>query len=291
MGFQHQSQAMIIDSHVHICPPWIKDKRQEYCRQEQEFAALYQDPRSRLATASELVQAMQDTGVEKSVVFGFPWRDPETTRLHNDYVLEAARQYPEHLIPFCCLDPLQENALQEAKRCLQLGARGIGELAFYHRDLDQELAQDMKPLLDLVQEAGVPVLLHTNEPVGHSYPGKSPMTLAGLYALLRSSPETTWILAHLGGGLPFFAYLKKEVPETLRNCWLDTAAMPFLYRPQVLPVLAQAVGAEKLLFGTDYPLLGPKRYFKEFAESGLEDSQQDKLLGGNAAALLGLSRD
>ncbi|MFP4672943.1 MAG: amidohydrolase family protein, partial [Desulfohalobiaceae bacterium] len=267
-----------------------RDNRQEYCRREPEFAALYQNPRSRLATAPELVQAMQDSGVQKSVVFGFPWRDPETTRLHNDYVLQAARQYPQQLIPFCCLDPLQQGAKQEAERCLQLGAKGIGELAFYHQDLGQELGQKMQPVLELAREAGLPVLLHTNEPVGHNYPGKSPMTLAGLYALLRSSPETTWILAHLGGGLPFFGYLKKEVPETLRDCWLDTAAMPFLYRPQVLPVLARAMGPEKLLLGTDFPLLRPNRYFKEFAESGLEDRELEMLLGGNAAALLGLSQ-
>ncbi len=280
---------MLIDSHVHICPEWVRDNRQEYCRWEPEFAALYQDPRSRLVTAPELLQAMQDSGVQKSVVFGFPWRDPVTTRLHNDYVLQAARESPQQLIPFCCLDPLQEDAKREAERCLQLGARGIGELAFYHQDLGQELGQGMRPVLELAQEAGVPVLLHTNEPVGHSYPGKSPMSLAGLYALLRSSPETTWILAHLGGGLPFFGYLKKEAPAVLQNCWLDTAAMPFLYKPEVLPALAGAVGLDKILFGSDYPLLGPQRYYQEFALSGLDAGQQSRILGQNAASLLSQS--
>jgi hypothetical protein len=139
-------------------------------------------------------------------------------------------------------------------------------------------------------EAGALVMLHTNEPVGHHYPGKSPMHLADLYRLIESCPETRWILAHLGGGLPWFGFLKRTVREVLRNCWFDTAAMPFLYRPEALKAFAEAIGEDRLLFGTDYPLLPPSRYYKELERSGLPDETRSKILGQNAARLLGLSR-
>lgn len=280
---------LIIDCHVHICPPWIRDHRQDFLQEEPEFAALYQDPRAKLISAPELIQAMQENQVQKSVVFGFPWRSPETSRLHNDYILQVALDYPGQLIPFCCLDPLQPQATKEVERTLDLGAQGLGEFAFYHRDFDQDLIRDLQPVLELAQQAAVPVLLHTNEPVGHKYPGKSPMSLAGLYSLLQSRPGLQWILAHLGAGLPFYAYLKKEAPAVLQNCWLDTAAMPFLYKPEVLPALAGAMGLDKILFGSDYPLLGPQRYYQEFALSGLDAGQQSRILGQNAANLLALT--
>ena len=75
----------------------------------------------------------------------------------------------------------------------------------------------LNPIADLCQGYGVPLLLHANEPVGRSYPGKSPMQLGDLYDLIKAFPELTLILAHCGVGTFFFNLLKKEVPATLKN--------------------------------------------------------------------------
>jgi predicted TIM-barrel fold metal-dependent hydrolase len=206
--------------------------------------------------------------------------------LNNDYVLDAAARFPDRLIPLACFDATHLKAEQEAERCLRAGARGIGELAFYSAGIDEEAKNALVPLANLCAEAKALVSLHTNEPVGHAYPGKSPMTLGQLYSLLQATPNTTWILAHLGGGLPFFAFLKKEVREVLAKVWFDTAAMPFLYRPQAIKAMAGAVGLDKLLLGTDFPLLPPKRYFRELADSGLDQDGLEAVLGHNAAKLL-----
>ncbi len=275
------------DVHVHICPPEIRLDREPYLQEEPEFAAIYRDPAARLAGASELIADMDAQDVTRSVVFGFPWRQADNFRLNNDYVLEAARRFPGRLIPFCCLDAGHPRASAEVERCLSAGARGIGELAFYERDLDETAHKALTPLAAVCRSAEVPILLHTNEPIGHPYPGKSPMTLPRLYSLIRDLPKAKWILAHGGGGLPFFGFLKKEVRDTLARCWFDTAAFPFLYRPEVLPVLARAVGPEKLLLGSDYPLLPPSRYVREFAQSGLNDAELEGLFWNNAADLFG----
>jgi hypothetical protein len=282
---------MIIDVHVHICPPEVRNNRQAYLPDEPEFAAIYKDPRAKLVGAAELIQTMDEQGVDKAVVFGFPWRKEENFQLNNDYVLDAAKRYPHRLIPLGCFDATHPKAGQEAERCLQAGALGIGELAFYSAGIDEEAREALIPLAKLCAEAKALVSLHTNEPIGHAYPGKSPMTLFQLYSLLQATPETTWILAHLGGGLPFYAFLKKEVRETLANVWFDTAAMPFLYRPQALTAMAEAVGVDKLLLGTDFPLLPPARYFRELADSGLNQDELGAVSGLNAVKLLQAHND
>ena len=109
------------------------------------------------------------------------------------------------------------------------------------------------------------MLVHANEPVGHNYPGKAPLGLDFYYALAALASDQPLILAHWGGGLGFFQLLKKEAPQTLKNVYYDTAASPFLYEPAIYAHMAAIVGKEKILFGSDYPLLSPGRYFQEMA--------------------------
>ena len=106
---------------------------------------------------------------------------------------------------------------------------------------------------------------------------------------MRRFPDNRLILAHWGGGLFFYALLKKEVREALQNVYFDTAASPFLYDAAVWETAARIVGADKILFGTDYPLLKPARYFKEIDAGNLSAADRDLIKGGNAAALLGLT--
>ncbi|HMB32284.1 MAG TPA: amidohydrolase family protein [Desulfohalobiaceae bacterium] len=273
---------MIIDSHVHITPPEVRKDRQPFLKAEPEFSVIYQNPKARLVGAAEVIKSMDDHGIDKSFVFGFPWRKEAHYRLNNDYVLEAAKRFPERLIPFTCLEISQPGAEKEIQRSLSAGAHGLGELAFYENGLHEQARQSLIRIADICRQANCPILLHTNEPIGHSYPGKSPMTLYQIYQLLKQTPDNKWILAHLGGGLPFFGFMKKEISNVLENCWFDTAAVPFLYQPQALAAMAQALGIEKLLFGTDFPLLPPSRYYKEFAQSGLTEDQLADLYGHNA---------
>jgi len=64
---------MIIDSHIHIFPPKVREKREDFFDHEPAFKLLYSVPGSRLSGAEELIRNMDVEGVDKSVVFGFPW--------------------------------------------------------------------------------------------------------------------------------------------------------------------------------------------------------------------------
>jgi hypothetical protein len=131
-------------------------------------------------------------------------------------------------------------------------------------------------------------MLHTNEPLGHNYPGKSPIRLEEIYSIVQTFPELTLILAHWGGGLLFFNLLKKEVPTALKNVYFDTAASPYLYRPEIYRLAAEIMGPEKILFGSDYPLLPGSRYLKEMKEGGLPEQWQEMITGKNLQKLLNL---
>ena len=279
---------MIVDSHTHLFSADVRENRGNYFADESAFRLLYESPKSKIVSAEETIAAMDQDGVDVSVVFGFPWRNLDTARKNNDAVADAVARYPQRLVGFCCLDPTMPGAEQEAARCLNAGLSGVGELAFYESGINAEALDRLSPIMDLCRERDMPVMIHTNEPVGHLYPGKTPNTLAEIYRLVTRFAENRIILAHWGAGLFFYMLLKKEVAQALSRVWVDTAASPFLYRPEVYTVAAELFGAEKILFGTDFPLLRASRYFREIEEAGVSDADRRKILGENARGLLKL---
>ncbi len=278
---------MILDAHTHIFPEEVCRRREDFFPDEPAFRLLYADPQSRLIGPEEMVAALTEEGVEAAVVCGFPWRSERLWRGHHEVILEAMHRWPQQLIGFCSVNPLEPGAPREVERCLAQGFRGVGEVAWYADDPGEDLAY-LAPIAELCQHYRAPLMLHTNDPVGAAYPGKAAISLPAIYRLIRQFPGVNWILAHWGGGLPFYGLLKKEVPEVFRNVYFDTAASPYLYRPDIYRLGAEMVGPEKILFGSDYPLLPPKRYLKEMEEAGLPEGWREMILGKNLARLLNL---
>ena len=130
-------------------------------------------------------------------------------------------------------------------------------------------------------------MLHANELVGHFYPGKCDIPLKSIYDFIRAFPGLRIILAHWGGGF-FFYELMPEVAKAAERTWYDTAASPFLYRRDIYSIAVRIVGARKILFGSDYPLILPERYIREMEDSGLEEEERRKILGQNTRELLKL---
>ncbi len=277
---------MIIDFHTHIFPKTIREERDKYFHLEPAFKLLYNSSKSKLAGVNEIIASMDENGVDVSVIFGFPWKSPEKCKTHNDFIVEAVQKRPERFKGFCCVDPFGKGAVQEVERCLAGGLCGVGELAFYHSGIDELCLERLEPIMDLCRQKKAPVLIHTNEPVGHIYPGKAPVTLKQIYRLVKRFSENKIVLAHWGGGLFFYNLLKKDVKEALKNVYFDTAASPFLYKPEIYNIAIQCAGSDKILLGTDFPLLKPARYFNELEIAGLTKTDMGKICGENAATLL-----
>jgi len=281
---------VIVDFHTHIFPAKVRDNRAEYLR-DPAFAALYSGPKAAIATDEDLIASMDRDGIDASVALGFGWRSHELCVETNDYVLEAAGRYPGRIIPFCAVQPLaQEAALREIERCLEGGARGIGELRADEQSFSLDDERVMAPLAELARLSGLPLLLHTSEPVGHTYAGKGTATPEVLYRFISCFPEVKLILAHWGGGLAFYA-LMPEVADALKNTYFDTAASPLLYRWDILAHVSRIVGEDKVLFGSDYPLLKPARLIRAIKGIGLLGQHLNHVLGGNAQRILGLGAE
>ena len=279
---------MIIDFHAHIFPPHIRANRAPYLARDHTFSHLYSDPKARLSTADELVEKMDAWGIQVAVTVNMGWSVHEFCVETNDYILESARRFPDRLVPFCVVNPaLGGKAVEEVERCAMLGARGIGELHSYAQGYRLDDSRVMGPVMEVVQRHGLIVLTHSSEPVGHDYPGKGTVTPEQLSGFINDFPDATIVCAHWGGGLPFYA-LMPEVRESLKNVYFDTAASPFLYTPQVFPTVVEAIGYEKILFGTDYPLISYKRLLGQVDGLGWPQHVKDGVLGGNGARLLGL---
>jgi predicted TIM-barrel fold metal-dependent hydrolase len=277
---------MIIDFHTHIFPRNIRQNRENLFPSEPAFQLLYQSAKSRLIGATDLIEAMDKNCVDKSVVFGFPWKKSAVFKPHNDYIMEMVQKYSDRLIGFGCFEPAGENVVAEAERCIAAGVSGIGELAFYQTGIDESALDRLAPIMELCAGRDLPVLIHTNEPVGHEYQGKTPITMAQIYRLINRFPRNKIVLAHWGGGIFFFSLLKKEVKESLKNVYFDTAASPYLYDSEIYQIADKIIGVDKILFGSDYPLLPPTRYFSEMAQTGLTKIQLGKISGENAGQLL-----
>ena len=286
---------MIIDAHTHLFSPDVVADRARYTQRDSFFDDLYHNPKARIVGAAELIAAMDAAGVDQAVVAGWPWQSNDICIEQNTWLMQVARQYPTRLVALCTVQPKAGiAAIREFRRCIENGMVGAGEL---NAD-GQGFRLDDDGLLNLARaavELRAPMMLHTNEPVGHPYPGKGGLPLAAIYALVKQLPDLRLVLAHWGGGFPFYE-LMPEVRAAAHNVFYDTAASPLLYAPRVFRAVVNIVGADKVLFGSDFPLiLYPKRqhepdmrpFLGEVRSVGFEAEELAKILGNNAWTVLG----
>ncbi len=279
---------MIIDAHTHIFSPEIISRRDEICYSDACFRLLYSHPKAKMYSAEELIQNMDKRGISSSVVLNIGWESQDICCRTNDYIIEAIARYPQRLIGFCAVQPRDiQSAVREIERCSACGAKGIGELRpdVQGFDIDDDY---LETFIEAVVNNKMVLSLHASEPVGHEYPGKGNIVPGLLYTFIKKYPELKVVLAHFGGGLPFYE-LMPEVKQSLQNTYYDTAAAPFLYSPDIYKALGTIISGEKLLFGSDWPLLDPTRIIDQIKAAGLGKRQQNDILNDNASRLFGLT--
>ena len=277
---------MIIDSHCHILPPDFGSRHDDLTARDATYATLFPKPGARFADVETLLRDMDAAGVDHAVAMGFGWTDENLAREVNDYLIRAAAANPDRVTAFASVNPAWgDEAVREAARCLDAGARGIGELHADSQQFDVTDAAVIGPLMTLLKSRNAPVVVHASEPVGHQYPGKGSSTPDRLLQLARNFPENRMVFAHLGGGLPFYAAMP-EVGEALRNVWYDTAALTYLYRPSAISAAVTTAGPDRVLFGSDYPLLTHRRVIDCIQSAMLSQDDTDGIMGSNAAFLI-----
>ena len=296
----------VVDSHTHRYPPEVfKDpKGWARARGERHWVSLVAPCRDHpslqgWADRDRMLADMDAGGVDQAVLLGWYWEHQETCEWHNRWYAQWLREDPDRFAAFASVQPLAgEKALDAVKQAVDWGFCGIGEVLPAVQGFARDHPSWLR-VLEFAVENHMCVTLHVTEPVGPSYPGKVATPFADYEWLAQTFPELKLILAHWGGLLPFYE-LNRTCQRTFRNVYYDTAASPLLYDKRVYRSVVEIVGAEKILFGSDYPLrLYPKeeaqfdfqRLLQEVRTAGLSETQLSAILGGNAQRLLRLNID
>ena len=279
---------MIIDFHTHIFPPSISDNKHALFDRDETLAIMYSDPKSRMASAEELVATMDGASIDISVALGIGWNDIDLCRTANDYIIASVRKFPLRLRGFCSVNPLWgQAAIDEVERCVEAGLVGIGELHPDTQGYDLGDRCTMERLAETAVRLNIPILTHTSEPVGHTYPGKGRTTPDVVCRFIENFPEVTLICAHWGGGLPFYR-LMPEVARSIRNVYFDSAASPHLYSRDIFSVISNLLEEDKVLLGTDYPLMTQNLLIQQIVDAPIPDHWKESIFYNNAARLLGM---
>ncbi|MHB8175971.1 MAG: amidohydrolase family protein [Thermoleophilia bacterium] len=280
---------MIVDFHTHIFPPEIIASRTALAEKENWFGQLYGDAAARMATAEELIAEMDRCGIDMSVVCGFGFESLDVCAACNTYAADAVQRWPDRIAGFATVPPLASGAIRELERAVSLGLTGIGELMPDGAGFDLADTASLEPLTGFAAAHRLPLLVHLSEPLGREYPGKGTATPDKGLAFASANPDLTIVFAHWGGGLPFYEQMW-DVRAALASVYYDCAASPFLYDADIYGVAARILGAKKILFGSDFPLISPERYLRDLDAAGLEPAAIEAIMGANAAALLGGDR-
>ena len=290
---------MIIDCHTHAYPAEVVAHPRAWAQAHGElhWAALV-DPADRKgiqgwSDPDSMLAAMDAAGVERAVLLGWYWENESTCRWHNAVMAEWVRHAPERLIAFAAIHP-GGSVLGQLESARDLGCRGVGELHLGVQGWDLA-SENWQRLTDWCSRAGWPVNFHVTEAAGLPQPGSVATPLQWFVHIAQQAPELQIILAHWGGGLPFFEQ-NPRLRKCLKNVHYDTAASPLLYDASVFRCVTDLIGAERVLFGSDYPLrLYPRlqktpdmqRYVESIQnDAKLSPMECEQILGGNFARLI-----
>jgi uncharacterized protein len=269
---------VIIDFHTHIFPPHVRDKREDCARRDTTFAEMYADPKAKIATAEDLLASMDEAGVDVSVALGFAWQSHEDTVRHNEYLLESAARSSGRIVPFTTINMSDAGAANEIERCTKAGARGIGELRPENQGWD--LLGAYGHLLANAAANGQILLFHVTESGDRNYPGRHGLPFETFRTYVERNPQLTIVGGHLGGG-----YYENR---GLRAApFVDTAAIPFLCPDDAAIDALKRVPANRILFGSDFPLISQQRALAELRRACPPDALEAALFE-NAAELLRL---
>ena len=279
---------MILDGHTHIFPAEVIHGREDFFADEPALRLLYESPKSKMVGPEEMLAAMEEEGVEASVVLGFPWRRERHWRRHNELILEAQRRWPQKFFGFCAAHPAVPGGVREIERCLAAGARGIGELAFYMRDRTDDLQAILSPVAELCQHYKVPLMLHATDRagVGVSRPLPDPpgRGLPGHQGLSRDHLDP----GPLGRAAALLRPAEEGGPRDLQKRLFRHRRLPLHLPAGDLPGGGRHGGPGKGHLRQRLPPAPPSRYVKEMAEANLPEDWQEMILGKNLARLMGV---
>ena len=298
-------------------PTMSEEARKGVREREAVLVSRMSDVTGRIAQMDAMgvdMQVLSSSLVQQSTYWAEPQESLRLERMLNDRMAAVVAANPKRLIGLGGV-PLAAPALAvgELARCMrELGLAGVG-ISTTARDMELGTAA-LRPFWEKAEEFGAVVYIH---PAGNSsrrfekwylwnsigQAFEEAMAIASLMyeGVLDAFPQLKICLSHGGGYMPYYmgrvvrnyaekpatrVNMKKSPAEYLRMLYYDSC----VYEPEVLEALVKRVGADRVVLGSDYPVGEPKPV--EFVEScALTAAEREKIIGRNAAHLLGIAMD
>ncbi len=211
--------------------------------------------------------------------------------VRNEEIAEVAAANPDVLIPFASVDPHKPNAVDEVRRLVRdYRVRGFK----FHPNIQAFFPNERTfyPLYEAIEEAGVPALFHTGHSgIGSGLPGGGGIRLKysnPMYVddVAVDFPNLKIVLAH-----PSFPWQDEAISVALhkQQVYIDLSGWSPKYFPPQLVRYANTQLRDRVLFGSDYPMITPDRWLSDFEQADFKDDVRPLILKDNAARLLGLS--
>ena len=273
---------MIVDSHTHILPPDVVSDMPKFMSRDKTLCNLFRNG-SRVSTAETLLNSMNQNKIDYSIVMGMGWSDYSFNQYVNEYLIESQIKSGGRLVAITGITPQHgDTGIYEAELCIASGSHGFGEVHLSEQKMAGKPFDFLEPYMSMLLTAEFPLVVHSSEPVGHLYQGKGQTNPQELEKLVQFFPNNKMVLAHWGGGILFYEMMK-EMKELMGNVFYDTAATPLLYNYKIFNVALEIVGANKILSGSDYPLLKQKTIFEQINNSDVGSGEKVSMLGEVAA--------
>ncbi len=213
-------------------------------------------------------------------------------RIPNEEIAAAARDNPDILIAFASIDPHKGRmGAREARRLIEEhGVKGFK----FHPTVQGFHPYDRMawPIYEVIDEFKLPAIFHS----GHSGIG-SGMRCGGGLRLEYSNPmhlddvaiafpDMQIVIAH-----PSWPWQDEALSVAMHkpNVWLDLSGWSPRYFPPQLVQYANTLLKDRVLFGSDFPLITPERWMKDFEQAGFRPEVREPILKTNAMRLLGLA--
>ncbi len=324
---------MRIDLHTHYYPP----RYFEMIRETPGEFSFGTDPAGRtiiryrgarffgitppMTDPARRLEDMNRVGIDVEVVslstpnvfFADAARQPEVARMVNDAYAELAARHPKRFRAFASI-PMDapQAALEELHRAIgELKMQGVILLSNIRgRALTDPV---YRPFFEEANRMGLCIFLHPmlpaqSEPFNEyvlgplvGFPFDTTLAVARMCfdGMLRDLPDIRWIVAHLGGAIPYlmerldngfrdFAECRAKIDELpsvyLKRLFYDTVT----FSPHTLRMARGLVGTDHMVMGSDYPhLLGSiDRAVSSIESLDIPDAEKDRIFSGNALAIL-----
>ena len=229
--------------------------------------------------SDELAAIAQNSPIKRFVVNSVAMNAKSVRKL-NDFVDAECKAHKE-FVGLGTLHPElgRDEVNEEIDRIISLGLKGIK----LHPDTQQFNADDdgAMALYEAI-EGRLPLLIHAGD---HRYDTSHPRRIA---KIAESFPGLTMVAAHLGG----WSIFEEAVPYmTKLDCYMDiSSVMPFM-DDKIVVELIRLYGADRLMFGSDFPMWDPVKEYEHFMELPLTDEERKKILWKNAAAVFDVPVD